>query len=59
METGTPRSDSSEREFLSAGRPESAGKLRELPVVTALPEPPTPMSECTRVESLIFDGATE
>lgn len=59
MQIGTPRSNKTEREFLSAGNPDSAGKVRELPVVTAVPEPAYPMSECTRVESLIFDEPAE
>ncbi|HEX6928351.1 MAG TPA: hypothetical protein VF267_03805 [Gammaproteobacteria bacterium] len=59
MESATPRGGMNEREFISAGSPESAGKLRELPVVSALPEPPIPMSECTRGESLIFDDRAE
>lgn len=56
MQAGAPRSDRNEREFLAAGDPDSTGKIRCLPVVTALPEPPLPMSESTRVEVLIFDN---
>ncbi len=59
MQVGTPRGGRTEREFLSAGNPDSAGKIRELPVVTALPEPACPMSESTRAESLIFDEPAE
>ncbi len=55
MQAGAPASGSTEREFLSAGDPDGTGKVRCLPVVTAMPEPPLPMSESTRVESLIFD----
>lgn len=59
MQTGAPRSNHDEREFLSAGDPDSTGKIRRLPVVTAMPEPPLPIGESTRVESLIFDDPRE
>lgn len=59
MQAGTPRSGKTEREFLSPGDPDGTGKVRCLPVVTATPEPPIPLGESTRVESLIFDDATE
>lgn len=59
MTTGTPRGGDIEREFVFAGRPDGSGKVRELPVVTALPLPETSVSECTRVEHLIFEDAAE
>lgn len=59
MHTGTPRSNSIEREFLSPGDADSAGKVRELPVVTAMPVPPVDLGETTRVERLIFDSRPE
>ncbi|HEX6929686.1 MAG TPA: hypothetical protein VF267_10570 [Gammaproteobacteria bacterium] len=55
MQVGTPLCGAAEREFLATGDPGGTGKVRRLPVVTALPDPPTPMGESTRVESLIFD----
>lgn len=59
MQTGTPRSNSIEREFLAAGDADGAGKVRELPVVTAMPVPPLDVGETTRVERLIFDSRPE
>ena len=59
MQTGAPRSNQNEREFLAAGDPDGTGKVRRLPVVTAMPEPPIPLGESTRVESLIFDDPRE
>jgi len=58
MQTDT-RSNRNEREFLAAGDPDSTGKVRRLPVVTAQPEPHLPLGESTRVESLIFDDSGE
>lgn len=59
MQAGTPQSNAIEREFVSAGGAESAGKTRELPVVTAMPLPPLEMGDSTRVERLIFDARPE
>lgn len=59
MQTGTARSGENEREFLAAGDVDSTGKIRRLPVLTALPQPPISMGESTRVERLIFEVAPE
>lgn len=59
MEIGAPLCGKIEREFLSTGDPDATGKIRELPVVTALPVPVLPLGESTRVERLIFDAPME
>lgn len=58
MQTGTPRSDLNEREFLAAGEPGATGRVRRLAVVSALPQPPTPQSESTRPERLVYEDPT-
>lgn len=59
MQTDMPRSTRNEREFVAAGDPDSTGKIRRLPVLTATPEPPLALGECTRVECLIFEDASQ
>lgn len=54
-----PRGGDIEREFLSAGRPDGSGKVRELPVITAWLEPAAAVSDFTRVERLIFEDLLE